>query len=171
MLDAARAVQGLGAAIMFATSLALLANAFPSERERTGALAAYGATIGASFAIGPAVGGALTTALDWRWVFLINIPIGIAVLAITLREVRESRDPRAPRVDVPGLATLTAGLFAARVRPAARQRGRLGQPDHRRLARRRRGAARRVRGDRGAFGRIRCCRCSCSARARSPARS
>ena len=112
MLDAARAVQGLGAAIMFATSLALLANAFPSERERTGALAAYGATIGASFAIGPAVGGALTTALDWRWVFLINIPIGIVVLAITLREVRESRDPRAPRVDVPGLATLSAGLFA-----------------------------------------------------------
>ena len=44
--------------------------------------------------------------------FLINIPIGIAVLAVTLREVRESRDPRAPRVDVPGLATLTAGLFA-----------------------------------------------------------
>ena len=111
MLDAARAVQGLGAAILFATSLALLADAFPSERERAGALAAYGATIGASFAIGPAVGGALTTALDWRWVFLVNIPIGIAVLAVTLREVRESRDPRAPRVDVPGLVTLTAGLF------------------------------------------------------------
>ena len=43
--------------------------------------------------------------------FLVNIPIGIAVLAVTLREVRESRDPRAPRVDVPGLVTLTAGLF------------------------------------------------------------
>jgi EmrB/QacA subfamily drug resistance transporter len=112
MLDAARAVQGLGAAIMFATSLALLAAAFPSERERTGALAAYGATIGASFAIGPAVGGVLTEALGWRWVFLVNLPIGIAVLAVTLRHVRESRDPRAPRVDVPGLATLTAGLFA-----------------------------------------------------------
>jgi EmrB/QacA subfamily drug resistance transporter len=111
MLNAARAVQGLGAAVLFATSLALLANAFPSERERAGALAAYGATIGASFAVGPAVGGALTTGLGWRWVFLVNIPIGIAALAITLREVRESRDPRAPRVDVPGLATLTGGLF------------------------------------------------------------
>jgi EmrB/QacA subfamily drug resistance transporter len=111
MLVAARAVQGLGAAILFATSLALLADAFPSPRERTGALAAYGATIGASFAIGPAVGGALTTALDWRWVFLVNLPIGIAALVATLREVRESRDPRAPRVDVPGLMTLTGGLF------------------------------------------------------------
>ena len=58
MLDAARAVQGLGAAVMFAISLALLANAFPGARERAGALAAYGATIGASFAIGPLVGGA-----------------------------------------------------------------------------------------------------------------
>ena len=57
MLDAARAVQGLGAAMLFATSLALLADAFPIERERTGALAAYGATIGASFAIGPRSAG------------------------------------------------------------------------------------------------------------------
>jgi EmrB/QacA subfamily drug resistance transporter len=111
MLNAARAVQGIGAAILFATSLALLANAFPSERERAGALAAYGATIGASFAVGPAVGGALTTGLGWRWVFLVNIPIGIAALAVTLREVRESSDPRAPRVDIPGLVTLTGGLF------------------------------------------------------------
>jgi EmrB/QacA subfamily drug resistance transporter len=111
MLDAARAVQGVGAAILFATSLALLADAFPGERERAGALAAYGATIGASFAVGPAVGGALTTALDWRWVFLVNLPIGIVALVATLRHVRESSDPRAPRVDVPGLVTLTGGLF------------------------------------------------------------
>ena len=111
MLHAARAIQGLGAAILFATSLALLADAFPIERERTGALAAYGATIGASFAIGPAVGGALTSALDWRWVFVVNVPIGLAVLAATVHAVRESRDPRAPRVDVPGLLSLTTGLF------------------------------------------------------------
>jgi EmrB/QacA subfamily drug resistance transporter len=110
-LEVARAVQGLGAAILFATSLALLADAFPSERERAGALAAYGATIGASFAVGPAVGGALTTGLGWRWVFLVNVPIGAAALLATLREVRESRDPNAPRVDLPGLVTLTAGLF------------------------------------------------------------
>src|SRR4051812_12130421 len=111
MLEAARAVQGIGAAVLFATSLALLAAAFPSERERAGALAAYGATIGAAFAVGPAVGGALTTGLNWRWVFLVNIPIGLAALAVTLRQVRESRDPRAPRVDIPGLVTLTGALF------------------------------------------------------------
>jgi EmrB/QacA subfamily drug resistance transporter len=110
-LDAARAVQGIGAAIMFAVSLALLANAFPQPRERAGALAAYGATIGGAFAIGPLVGGALTSGLDWQWIFLINIPLGLACLWITRAKVAESSDPGAPRVDWPGLLTLTGGLF------------------------------------------------------------
>jgi EmrB/QacA subfamily drug resistance transporter len=110
-LNTARAVQGIGAAIMFAVSLALLANAFPDARERAGALAAYGATIGASFAVGPLVGGALTSGLGWRWVFLINLPLGLACLAITRTRVTESRDPHARRVDVGGLLTLTGGLF------------------------------------------------------------
>src|SRR3712207_1432726 len=66
VLNIARAVQGIGAAIMFAVSLALLAHAFPGAKERAGALAVYGATIGASFAVGPLVGGALTSGLDWR---------------------------------------------------------------------------------------------------------
>src|SRR3712207_4217701 len=74
MLNSARAVQGLGAAILFAVSLALLANAFPEMKERAKALAIYGATIGASFAIGPAVGGALTSGLDWQWIFLVHLP-------------------------------------------------------------------------------------------------
>ncbi len=110
-LDVARAVQGIGAAIMFAVSLALLAQAFPGQRERAGALAAYGATIGGTFAIGPAVGGALTSGLGWQWIFLINLPIGIACLVITRSQVSESRDPRAPRVDWLGQATLASGLF------------------------------------------------------------
>ena len=111
MLDAARAVQGLGAAAMFATSLALLADAFPDARARAGALAAYGATIGASFAIGPAVGGALTSGLGWRWVFLVNLPIGLLCLYITVAKVRESRESHARPVDKLGLVTLTGGLF------------------------------------------------------------
>jgi EmrB/QacA subfamily drug resistance transporter len=111
MLDAARAVQGLGAAAMFATSLALLADAFPDARARAGALAAYGATIGASFAIGPAVGGALTSGLGWRWVFLVNIPIGLICLYVTVSRVRESRESHARPVDKAGLVTLTGGLF------------------------------------------------------------
>src|SRR3954469_2378547 len=98
-LDAARAVQGVGAAVMFAVSLAILAHAFPEPRERAGALAAYGATIGGTFAIGPLVGGALTSGLDWQWIFLINIPIGLGAIWITRTYVEESRDPRAPRVD------------------------------------------------------------------------
>src|SRR3954465_1186583 len=110
-LDAARAVQGLGAAVMFAVSLALLANAYPDMKERAGALAAYGATIGASFAVGPLVGGALTSGLDWQWIFLINIPIGIFCLWVTRTKVQESRDPATPPVDVPGQVALTAGLF------------------------------------------------------------
>ena len=77
MLNSARAVQGVGAAIMFAVSLALLAHAFPNPRERAGALAAYGAAIGASFAVGPLVGGLLTSGLDWQWIFLVNLPIGV----------------------------------------------------------------------------------------------
>jgi EmrB/QacA subfamily drug resistance transporter len=110
-LNTARAVQGLGAAVMFAVSLAILANAFPEARERAGALAAYGATIGASFAIGPLAGGALTSGLDWQWIFLVNVPLGLACLWITRTKVVESRDPRPRRLDWGGQATLTAGLF------------------------------------------------------------
>ena len=111
MLNVIRAFQGLGAAAMFATSLALLANEFPGVQERAKALAVYGATIGASFAVGPLVGGALTSGIGWRSIFIINIPIGLFALAMTMKHVRESRDPRAPRVDWAGQATLTAGLF------------------------------------------------------------
>jgi EmrB/QacA subfamily drug resistance transporter len=110
-LNAARAVQGIGAAVMFAVSLALLAHAFPEPKERAGALAAYGATIGGTFAIGPLVGGALTSGLDWEWIFLINLPLGVACLWITFAKVMESRDPHARRVDVAGQVTLAGGLF------------------------------------------------------------
>lgn len=111
VLEAARAVQGIGAAVMFAVSLAILAHAFPGRSERAGALAAYGATIGASFAIGPLVGGALTSGLGWRWIFLINLPIGLLALAMTRARVAESRDPAARSIDWPGQSVLAAGMF------------------------------------------------------------
>ena len=111
VLDGARAVQGLAAAVMFASSLAILADAFPASRERAGALAAYGATIGGAFAVGPAVGGALTSGFGWRAVFFINVPLGVAGLLATARWLRESRDPSARRLDWPGQLILTAGLF------------------------------------------------------------
>lgn len=111
VLNAARAVQGVGAAIMFAVSLALLAHAFPGAKERAGALAVYGATIGASFAVGPLVGGALTSGLSWHWVFLVNIPLGAACLWLTRVGVEESRDPAPRKIDWPGQLTLAPGLF------------------------------------------------------------
>jgi EmrB/QacA subfamily drug resistance transporter len=109
-LVAFRAAQGLGASILFATSLALLAQAFPKPAERGKALAAYGAAIGASFAIGPLVGGALTSGLGWRSVFLVNVPAGAAALLL-VRRIEESRDPRSPRVDWAGQIALAGGLF------------------------------------------------------------
>jgi EmrB/QacA subfamily drug resistance transporter len=110
-LDAARAFQGFGAAAMFATSLAILADAFDEPEARSRAFAAYGATIGGCFALGPVVGGALTTALGWRSVFYLNIPLGILSVALIIAGVRESRDPRPRRIDLHGQATLCAGLF------------------------------------------------------------
>src|SRR3954449_3301470 len=111
VLDTARAVQGIGAAVMFAVSLALLAHAFPGKRERAGALAVYGATIGASFAVGPLVGGALTSGIDWRAIFLVNVPLGLLAIAATIWQVRESRDPQARSIDWAGQAVLGGGLF------------------------------------------------------------
>jgi len=110
-LDIARAVQGLGAAMLFSSSLALIADAFADEASRAGAFAAYGATIGGSFALGPLVGGALTSAFGWRAVFYLNLPLGAAALVATAAWVRESCDRSARRMDWPGQATLTSGLF------------------------------------------------------------
>jgi EmrB/QacA subfamily drug resistance transporter len=109
-LDVARGVQGLGAAAMFATSLAVLADAFPERKERNGAFAAYGATIGASFAVGPLLGGVLTAWFGWRSIFFVNVPLGLVCLAGTVR-LRESSDPHPRRVDWIGQGLLVSGLF------------------------------------------------------------
>lgn len=111
VLVAARAVQGLGASMMFATALALISQVTPKPDDRVKALAAYGAAIGASFALGPFIGGSLTDLFGWRAIFLVNVPIGAAVIWITYRWVAEGRDPTPRRVDVPGQLTLIGGLF------------------------------------------------------------
>jgi EmrB/QacA subfamily drug resistance transporter len=110
-LNLARALQGVGGAVMFAVSLALVAQEFPAGRERGVAMGMYGATIGAAVAIGPLVGGALTDSLGWESIFYLNLPIGLAALALTYLKLRESRDPNATRVDWPGVATFSAALF------------------------------------------------------------
>ena len=110
-LNLARAVQGIGGAIMFAVSLALIAQEFVAGRERGMAMGIYGATIGMAVAIGPLVGGALTDSLGWESIFYLNVPIGIAAIAITYLKLRESRDPNATRIDWAGVATFSAALF------------------------------------------------------------
>ena len=111
MLNLARAVQGVGGAMMFSTSLALLAQAFHG-RERGTAFGVFGAVTGAAVAIGPVVGGIITSGIGWEWIFFINVPIGIAAVAITLSRVVESSDPNARRVDWIGLVTFSGALFA-----------------------------------------------------------
>jgi EmrB/QacA subfamily drug resistance transporter len=110
-LNAARALQGVGGAAMFAVSLALIAQEFPAGRERGMAMGAYGATIGVAVALGPLVGGALTDSLGWESIFYLNVPIGLAAIALTYLRVRESRDPGATKVDWAGVATFSAALF------------------------------------------------------------
>jgi len=111
VLIGARAVQGIGGAVMFACSLSLIAGAFQG-RERGTAFGIYGATTGAAVAIGPLVGGAITEAWGWEWIFFINIPIGILAVTISLRRVAESKDPRAGGIDWPGLTLFSLALFA-----------------------------------------------------------
>src|SRR5215204_1493098 len=110
-LNAARALQGVGGAVMFAVSLALIAQEFTAGRERGLAMGLYGATIGVAVAIGPLVGGALTDSLGWESIFYLNVPIGIGAIAVTYLKLRESRDPNATRVDWAGVATFSASLF------------------------------------------------------------
>jgi EmrB/QacA subfamily drug resistance transporter len=111
VLDIARAVQGAGAAAMFATSLAILSVTYRTPQERGTAFAALGASIGASFALGPLVGGALTSAFGWQASFLINVPLGLAGLFAVRAWLPESRDPEPARLDWPGQVALTAGMF------------------------------------------------------------
>jgi EmrB/QacA subfamily drug resistance transporter len=110
MLTLARAVQGIGGAMLFATSLALIAQTF-SGRERGTAFGIWGATIGGAVAIGPLVGGALTDSLGWQWIFLVNVPIGLAAAFVTVAKVDESKDPTPAGVDWLGAATFCASLF------------------------------------------------------------
>ncbi|HVW48534.1 MAG TPA: MFS transporter [Solirubrobacterales bacterium] len=111
MLIAFRAVQGIGGATIFATSLALLAQTFHGK-ARGVAFGVWGAVVSISTAAGPLLGGVLTTGIGWRWIFFVNVPIGIVAVLVTLRFVAESRPPHARKVDVPGFVVFTLGLVS-----------------------------------------------------------
>jgi EmrB/QacA subfamily drug resistance transporter len=106
-LIAARGVQGLGGAIMFATTIALINSSYEG-RDRGTAFGIWGAVVGAAAALGPILGGALTE-LSWRWIFFVNLPITVLALVLTVSAVQEARQPNAPRPDVPGIALFTLG--------------------------------------------------------------
>ena len=110
MLNLARAVQGTGGAMMFATSLALLAQAFHGK-ERGTAFGVFGAVTGGAVAIGPVLGGVITSGLGWEWIFFVNVPIGAIAVFLTLTRVADSRDPNATGVDWAGLVTFSGALF------------------------------------------------------------
>src|ERR1700677_3552047 len=110
MLNLARAVQGTGGAMMFSTSLPLLAQPFHG-RERGTAFGVFGAVTGAAVAVGPVLGGLITSGIGWKGIFFVNVPIGVVAVLVTLSKVEESRDPNATGVDWAGLITFSASLF------------------------------------------------------------
>ena len=109
-LNLFRGLQGIGGAAMLATSLALIAGAY-SGRDRSVALAGWGAATAVALALGPIIGGALVDGLSWPWIFLVNVPIGLITAALVARGVPETRDPHAAgRPDIAGLVTLSSSM-------------------------------------------------------------
>jgi EmrB/QacA subfamily drug resistance transporter len=110
VLNLFRGLQGIGAAAMFATALALIAQEFEG-RERANAIGIWGATVGGAVAIGPLVGGLVTDGLGWEWIFFINVPIGIAAIALTELKLANVAATDAQRIDWAGLVTFSLSLF------------------------------------------------------------
>ncbi len=106
-----RAVQGLGAAMLMPQTLTIITNTFPPER-RGAAFGVWGAVAGVATIAGPTLGGLLVTAFDWRWIFFVNLPIGVIVLAITPVIIPDLRLGRRHRIDIPGVLLASAGLLA-----------------------------------------------------------
>jgi EmrB/QacA subfamily drug resistance transporter len=109
LLQLSRGLQGVGGAIMFSVSLALLADAFRGK-DRGTAFGIWGAITGLAVAIGPLLGGALTSGLSWRWIFLVNLPIGVVAVVLCITRVSESKAPHARRPDWAGFALFTVAL-------------------------------------------------------------
>ena len=109
-LIVARAIQGIGGAIVTPLSLTILSAAVSPER-RAVALGAWGGIAGLAIAIGPLVGGAIAQGLDWQWIFWVNVPIGLVAIPLAYVRLEESYGP-SQRLDLPGLGLVSAGLLA-----------------------------------------------------------
>jgi len=114
LLVAARAVQGLGGAVVSAVALSLIMTLFTEAGERAKAMGIFGFVMAGGGSIGVILGGVLTDVLNWHWIFLVNVPVGIAVYVLSLRLVPATRDGGATgRLDVAGAVTVTASLMLA----------------------------------------------------------
>ncbi|HEY3018395.1 MAG TPA: DHA2 family efflux MFS transporter permease subunit [Gaiellaceae bacterium] len=109
-LIGARALQGLGAAIITPAALSILSTTFVEGRERNIALGAWGAVGGFGAAAGVLLGGILTDALSWEWIFFVNVPVGVTAFVLAPFLLTESRDARVKRFDLPGAVLVTSGL-------------------------------------------------------------
>jgi EmrB/QacA subfamily drug resistance transporter len=109
VLNAARALQGVGAALQLSSALAILAHTFRGA-ERGRAFAFWGSVIGVAIMLGPVAGGFITQVLGWQWAFYVNLPVGIVMIALTLYAVEESKDPDAKSVDSAGVLTFSGFL-------------------------------------------------------------
>ena len=109
-LIAARAVMGVGAALIFPTTLAIAVNVFTDSRERAAAIGIWTAISGVAVALGPITGGWLLAHFSWGSVFLINVPISLITIVGAVMLVPDSKDPSAPKLDVAGLALSIAGV-------------------------------------------------------------
>jgi EmrB/QacA subfamily drug resistance transporter len=105
-----RAIQGLGASMLNPVALSIIANTFPSHKDRARAVGVWGAVGGASMALGPIIGGALTQTVGWRSIFWINLPVGLAAIVLAAKFVPESKAARARAVDPVGQFLVFAGL-------------------------------------------------------------
>src|SRR5262245_41876718 len=111
-LNEARAVQGVAAATVNVTSLALVSSAFPDPKQKAWAIGIWTAIATTALAIGPTLGGFIVQRSGWRIIFNVNVPVGIGVLALTWFFVQESRDPRPRTFDIPGQLLFIAGVGA-----------------------------------------------------------
>jgi EmrB/QacA subfamily drug resistance transporter len=108
-LIAARVVQGAGAGIAFPLTLTLISEAFPVEK-RGAAIGMWGALAGVAVAFGPLIGGAIVNGISWHWIFLVNVPVGLALVALAPTRLTESFGPR-PQIDIPGVVLAAAGTL------------------------------------------------------------
>jgi MFS family permease len=111
VLIAGRFLQGMSGGAMLICQIAILSHQFQEGRQRARAFGVWGILFGIGLGFGPAIGGALVALSSWRWVFLVNVPVAAVTLVLLALGVRESRDPEAGRLDIPGIGTLSLAVF------------------------------------------------------------